>query len=67
MKKMNSMKNMKNMKKQLKKMKIDKFMTEFAHDILDIAGAGVAKMSKGMNRKSMSKKYKNMMKMMKKK
>lgn len=64
MKKMNSMKNM---RKQLKKMKIDKFMSEFAHDMMDIIEAGLHKMSKSMNTKSMSKKYKNMMKMMKKK
>lgn len=64
MKKMNSMKNM---RKQLKKMKIDKFMSEFAHDMMNTIEAGLHKMSKGMKTKSMSKKYKNMMKMMKKK
>lgn len=63
MKKMHSMKNM---KKKLKKIKLNKFMTEFAHDILDMAEIGVVKIQKGMNTKAMNKKYKNMIKRMKK-
>lgn len=63
MKKMNSITNM---KKQLKRMKLNKFMNEFAHDILDIAEISGNKLKKVINKKSVKKKYRNMIKGIKK-